>query len=58
MPALPVVTVASGGVPVVNVTATTPKLGLPVTESTVAKGGLKVTEVAAGKPGLAITKVL
>jgi len=49
----PVVTVATGGMPVVDVTATTPKLGLPVTEATNGYG-LAVTKVV-GKPGLAVT---
>jgi hypothetical protein len=49
--ALAVVTVASGGLPVVDVTATAPKLGLPVDEAT---RGIAVTKVAAGKPGLAV----
>jgi hypothetical protein len=48
---LAVVTVASGGLPVVDVTATTPKLGLPVTETT---RGVAVTKVTAPKPGLAV----
>ena len=52
--ALAVVTVAAGGLPVVDVTATTPKLGMPVTEAT---RGLAITVVAAGKPGIPITKV-
>ncbi len=46
-----VVTVASGGMPVVDVTATTPKLGLPVSEAT---RGIAVTKVV-GRPGLAVT---
>ena len=54
--ALPVITVASGGIPVVDVTATNPKLGLPVTESTQGKGGIAVTKVVA-KPGLAVVYV-
>jgi hypothetical protein len=54
--ALAVVTVASGGLPVADVTATTPKLGLPVTEATNGRG-LPVTKVAAGKPGLPVTYV-
>jgi hypothetical protein len=49
----PVITVASGGLPVVDVTATTPKAGLPVTE---AVRGVAVTKVV-GKPGLAVTFV-
>ena len=44
--ATPVVTVASGGLPVVDVTASTPKLGLPVTEA-LAGRGMAVTKVAA-----------
>jgi hypothetical protein len=52
--ALAVVTVASGGLPVVDVTATSPKLGLPVTE---AMRGVPVTKVAAGKPGMPTTFV-
>jgi len=40
-----VVTVASGGLPVIDVTATAPRLGFPVTE--VAAGrGMRVTKVA------------
>lgn len=56
VPALPVVTVASGGLPVVDVTATKPLLGRPVTEATNGRG-LAITVVAAGKSGLPITKV-
>jgi len=44
--AMPVVTVAAGGLPVVDVTATTPKLGLPVTEALNGRGRA-VTKVAA-----------
>ena len=55
-----VVTVAAGGLPVIDVTATTPKLGMPVTESTAgavgAKLGTAVTKVTAG--GMAVTYVL
>jgi hypothetical protein len=54
--ALPVVTVASGGLPVVDVTATTPLLGLPVAEATNGRG-LAVTKVVGGKPGLPVTYV-
>jgi len=43
--ATPVVTVASGGLPVIDVTATTPKLGAPVTEA-IAGRGIAVTKVA------------
>jgi len=56
---VPVVTVATGGIPVVDVTATAPKQGLPVTESTsTPKYGIKVTKVAAGQLGLAVTYVV
>lgn len=53
---MPVVTVAAGGMPVVDVTATTPKLGLPVTEAANGRG-VAVTKVT-GKPGLAVTFVV
>lgn len=53
--ATPVVTVASGGVPVVDVTASTPKFGVAVSEA--AKGGMAVTKVTGGRPGLAVTYV-
>jgi hypothetical protein len=56
MMALPVVTVVSGGTPVVDVTATKPLLGAPVTEATNGRG-IAVTKVAAGKPGVAVTFV-
>ena len=46
MMAVAVVTVASGGRPVVDVTATSPKLALAVTEALNGKG-LPVTKVAA-----------
>lgn len=49
---LPVVTVASGGLPVVDVTAILPRTGLPVTEATNGKG-IAVTKVV-GKPGLPV----
>lgn len=42
----PVVTVTSGGLPVVDVTATKPLLGMPVTEAA-NKYGVAVTKVAA-----------
>lgn len=54
--AFPVVTVTSGGMPVIDVTATTPKVGLPVTENTAGRG-IPVIKVAAGKPGLPVTFV-
>ena len=43
-----VITVASGGLPVIDVTATTPKLGMAVTEA---------VAVATVKRGVAVTKV-
>jgi hypothetical protein len=46
----PVVTVASGGMPVIDVTATKPLLGLPVTEAA-NKFGRAVTKVAVGGIG-------
>lgn len=58
--AIAVITVASGGMPVVDVTATTPKLGMPVTEAVAVGGvkyGLAVTKVTAPAPGLAVTFV-
>jgi len=51
--ALPVVTVASGGLPVVEVTN---GRGLPVTEATNGRG-LPVTKVTGGKPGLPVIYV-
>jgi hypothetical protein len=51
----PVVTVAAGGLPVVDVTATTPKLGMGVSEAT---RGIRVTKVTAPAPGLAVTYVV
>ena len=41
-----VVTVASGGLPVIDVTATVPKLGIPVTEALGGRG-IAITKVAA-----------
>lgn len=54
---LAVATVASGGMPVIDVTATKPGLGMPVTESasTPAKFGVAVTKVTVG--GIAVTYV-
>ena len=52
--ATPVVTVASGGLPVIDVTATTPKLGIPVTEAV--GRGIPVTKVAAN--GVPVTFVV
>jgi hypothetical protein len=54
---LAVVTVASGGLPVVDVTATTPKLGLPVTENTAGRG-IAVTKVTLPKGGVPVTYVV
>jgi len=54
-----VVTVASGGLPVIDVTATFPKLGMPVTEAIAigaVKYGIPVTKVAAG--GVPVTFVV
>jgi len=50
-----VVTVASGGLPVIDVTATVPKLGIPVTEALSGRG-IAVTKVAAG--GVPVTFVV
>ena len=52
-----VVTVASGGLPVVDVTATAPKLGVPVTEATNGKG-IAITVVTLPKGGLPVTFVV
>lgn len=51
--ALAVVTVVSGGLPVVDVTATNPKAGLAVTEAATGRGIL-VTKVT-GRPGMPVT---
>jgi len=54
-----VITVASGGLPVIDVTATFPKLGMPVTEAIAVgavKYGIPVTKVAAG--GVPVTFVV
>jgi hypothetical protein len=51
--AMPVVTVAANGLPVVDVTAVAPRQGLPVTEAANGKG-LAVTKVTGGKPGMAV----
>jgi hypothetical protein len=51
----PVITVASGGMPVVDVTATFPKLGVAVTESLNGKGR-HVTKVA--NFGLPVTYIV
>jgi hypothetical protein len=51
--ALPVVTVAAGGLAVVDVTSVAPKTGLPVTEAANARG-IAVTKVTGGKPGMPV----
>jgi hypothetical protein len=55
--ALPVVTVASGGLPVVDVTATTPQFGVPVSEAASGQG-VPVTKVIEPAPGLPVTYVV
>ena len=50
-----VVTVASKGLPVIDVTATFPKLGMPVTEALNGRG-IPVTKVASG--GIPVTFVV
>jgi hypothetical protein len=50
---VPVVTVTSNGMPVVDVTGTAPQLGMPVTEAANGRG-IPVVKVAAGKAGLAV----
>lgn len=45
--ALPVITVAKGGIAVTDVTSVAPKTGLPVTESANGRG-IAVTKVASG----------
>lgn len=54
---LAVVTVAAGGIPVVDVTATTPKLGVPVTEAANGKG-IPVTKMTLPKGGIPVTYVV
>jgi hypothetical protein len=53
---LAVVTVAAGGMPVVDVTAIAPRVGVPVTEATNGRG-VPVTKVV-GKPGLPVVFVV
>lgn len=57
---LAVVTVASGGIPVVDVTATKPTLGVPVSEAANGFGVAvtKVTPAINGLAGLAVTYVV
>ena len=55
--ALAVVTVAAGGIPVVDVTATTPKLGVPVSEAANGRG-IAVTKVTLPRGGLPVTYVV
>jgi hypothetical protein len=52
--ATPVNTVAAGGVPVVDVTSTTPKFGAPVSEALPGKG-IAVTVAASGLPVTFVT---
>ena len=55
-----VITVSSGGIAVVDVTATTPKQGAPVTEAVAVSGvkyGIAVTKVTAPAPGIPFTFV-
>jgi hypothetical protein len=57
--AVAVITVASGGLPVIDVTATAPKLGIPVSEAIAVganKAGIPVTKVAAN--GVPVTFVV
>lgn len=61
MGSLAVVTVASGGIAVVDVTATTPRQGTPVTEAIAVSGvkyGIAVTKVTAPAPGIPVTYIL
>ena len=56
-----VVTVASGGLPVVDVTATTPHLGKPVTEAANGRGmpiTLVTPIVVGGRGGMPVTFVV
>ena len=53
---VPVVTKASGGIPVIDVTATTPGLGMPVTEASNGYG-IAVTKVSVAIGGLPVTFV-
>jgi len=54
--AIAVVTKASGGMPVIDVTATKPGLGVPVTEATNGRG-IAVTKVSLAIGGLPVTFV-
>jgi hypothetical protein len=53
---MPVVTVAAGGLPVVDVTAIAPRTGLPVTEAANGRGGPVTKDT--GKPGLPVVFVV
>ena len=53
---MPVVTVAAGGLPVVDVTAIAPRTGVPVTEAANGRG-VPVTKVV-GKPGMPVVFVV
>jgi len=54
---LAVVTVAAGGLPVVDVTAIAPRTGLPVTEAANGRG-VAVTKMTGGKPGMPVVFVV
>jgi len=53
----PVVTVAAGGLPVIDVTGTFPRLGVPVSEAANGRG-TPVTKVVAPRMALAVTFVV
>lgn len=55
--AVAVVTVASGGLPVIDVTATTPKLGVAISEAANGRG-IAVTKVTLPQGGLPVTYVV
>jgi hypothetical protein len=55
--AIAVVTVTAGGLPVIDVTATQPGLGMAVTEAANGRG-VAVTKVAAGKLGIPVVYVV
>lgn len=55
--AMAVVTVAAGGMPVIDVTATKPLLGAAVTEATNGRG-VAVTKVTGTVPGIPVTFVV
>lgn len=56
--ALPVVTVASGGLPVIDVTATNIKVGLPVSTAVNGRGiPITIVTIASNIPALAVSFV-